>query len=160
MYKLTNLYTFIYRTEVTIFTSIFRWHQNSFRKLRGSLSCKIFFKKSFKYHHIKQEMSPCIICSVLNSAVLSMFASSGWGNAWRPRATMRASATPSGIRKSLQFPLETFWSSLITCGSLWPALKTLSCHGRLTIIDAETFANVHTRLCTPCSWITVLTSSA
>lgn len=46
-----------------------------------------------------------------------------------------------GLVRVSPVPLETLRSSLITCGSLWPALKTLSWHGRLTIIDAETFVN-------------------
>ena len=58
-------------------------------------------------------------------------------------------------------PLETFWSSLITCGSLWPALRTLSWHGRLTIIDAETFVNSEYKVVRSLQWSgeTSLTSS-
>lgn len=60
-----------------------------------------------------------------------------------------------GLVKASPVFLDTFWSSLITCGSLWPAPKTLS--------DMEDWRlSMRKPLlipCALCSWITVLTSS-
>lgn len=140
-------------------------------RLRWSLAYKLSFSKSLKCHHIRQEMSACVICSILrfavgghaeyvNSAVCSMFAASGWGNAWRPRATVRASTTPSGIGKSLQFPWRLSdlpWLHVAASDLHWRPSPDME-DWRLSM--QKPLLIQQTGLCTPCSWITVLTSSA
>lgn len=84
---------------------------------------------------------------------------SGWGNAWRPRATARASTIPSGIGKSLQFP-----SRLSDLPWLHVAASDLRRRPSPDMEDwrlsmRKPLLIQHTRLRTLCSWIIILTPS-
>lgn len=105
---------------------------------------------------------PTVLCFCF---LYTQLAQSSWGNAHVHVPLRGRVRSHLGLVIVSPVPLETLRSSLITCGSLWPALKTLSCHGRLTIIDAETFVNSAYRVSMLSAmsqadgWLTVLASS-